>query len=212
MDTTSTRPQRADAVRSRAKLLAAATELFAADGIETSVADITHRAGLGKGTFFRHFPTKDDLVAAVVGETLNRLAARGTELANAEDPAAGLYDFMCAAIELQAEDRAFCEVVAGAAQGHDQVQTAVRELHEMVQHLTERAQAHGSIRSDITGEDIALLLSGVFQTASPLIHEQPDLWRRYLSLLFDGLQRTAARPLTSAPPIRREPEGDRIRD
>ena len=200
------RPPRADAVRSRASLLVAASELFAADGLEASATEITQRAGLGKGTFFRHFPTKDALIAAVVGDTLNRLAARGRELADADEPAAALFEFMCTAIQLQVDDRAFCEVVAGASQGNELVQAAVRELHEIVQHLTQRAQVHGLIRSDVTGEDIALLLSGVFQTASPRIQDQPDLWRRYLTLLFDGLQPASARPLGAAAPNPRNVE------
>ena len=205
------RPLRADAVRSRASLLVAARELLAAEGLDASVTEITQRAALGKGTFFRHFPTKEALIAAVVGDTLNGLAARGRELADAEDPAAALFEFMCAAIQLQVDDRAFCEVVAGASQGNEQIQAAVRELHEIVQHLTQRAQAHGLIRSDISGEDIGLLLSGVFQTASPRIQEQPDLWRRYLTLLFDGLQPSSARPLGAVPPNHRRFETAKVK-
>jgi AcrR family transcriptional regulator len=191
---------RADAVRSRELLLRAAREVLAAEGTEASVADIAVRAGLGKGTVFRHYPTKDDLIAAVVGDVLDTLLAKGIGLLDTTDPAAALYEFMADAIDLQARDRAFCEVVARTSQQHPRVQAAVGRLHDLVERLTERARTEGAIRDDVTGTDIALLLSGVYQTAAPLAATQPELWRRYLALALDGLQPGTARPLPHPPP------------
>ena len=195
---------RADAVRSRELLLRAAREVLATEGTEASVADIALRAGLGKGTVFRHFATKDELIATIVGDVLDTLLAKGAELVDAADPAAALHEFMADAIELQANDRAFCEVVAGTSQQHPRVRAVVDRLHDLVEALTERARSHGAIRDDITGTDIALLLSGVYQTAAPLAATEPELWRRYLALALDGLQPRAARPLPYPAP---QPQG-----
>src|SRR4029453_8247703 len=89
-----TRALRADAARNRSLLLAAATEEFAAHGMDASVADIARRAGVGKGTVFRHFPTKDDLLAAIVLDRIEGLTAEGRRLHEAADAGAALLEFL----------------------------------------------------------------------------------------------------------------------
>lgn len=89
---TSTRQPRADAARNRESLLAAAAEEFAKRGLHASVADIASRAGLGKGTVFRHFPTKDDLIAAIVLDRIALLTAEGERLSGAADAGAALLE------------------------------------------------------------------------------------------------------------------------
>ena len=91
------RPLRADAARNRALLLAAAADEFAEHGLEASVADIARRAGVGKGTVFRHFPTKDDLIAAIVLDRIEDLRASGERLLTADDPGDALLEFLIAA-------------------------------------------------------------------------------------------------------------------
>ncbi|MGI5134397.1 MULTISPECIES: TetR/AcrR family transcriptional regulator [unclassified Streptomyces] len=194
------KPMRSDAVRTRKLLVDAATEAFAEQGTEVSVAQIAERAGIGKGTVFRHFPTKDDLLAAIVTEKMYALAATGERLTQAEDPAHALHEFMSAGIELQVEDRAFCEVVHGVAPHHPEVRNSQETLNAVTDALTDRARRHGAIRQDITGQDISLLMSGIYQTASPLQATQPHLWRRYLHLVFDGLQAADAPTLPGPPP------------
>lgn len=178
----------------------AATEAFAEGGIEVSVAQIAERAGIGKGTVFRHFPTKDDLLAAVVTEAMYCLVATGDDLVQVEDPAHGLREFMSAAVELQITNRAFCQVAHGVARDHPEVRKAQARLDAVVDALTDRARRNGVIRQEITGQDITLLMSGIYQTASPLLAVQPDLWRRYLHLVFDGMQAAAVPPLPGPPP------------
>lgn len=194
------KPMRSDAVRTRKLLVEAAAEAFAEQGSEVSVAQIAERAGIGKGTVFRHFPTKDDLLAAIITEKLYALAATGERLTQAEDAAGALHEFMSAAVELQLQDRAFCEVVHGVAPHHPEVRTSQETLSAVTDALTDRARRHGAIRQDITGQDITLLMSGIYQTASPLQATQPHLWRRYLHLVFDGLQAADAPALPGPPP------------
>jgi AcrR family transcriptional regulator len=196
------RPLRADALRSRQLLLGAASEAFAEQGTDVSIAEIAQRAGIGKGTVFRHFATKEDLVAAIMVEMIDGLVATAMGLSDAADPAAALFEFMAAGIGLLARDRAFCEVVGRPSLRHADVHAGIDRLCEAVDTLTDRARRQGAIREDITGQDIVLLLGGVHQTAAPLMGAEPHLWRRYLGLVFDGMRPQAARPLPYPPPRR----------
>jgi AcrR family transcriptional regulator len=179
------RPPRADAVRNRRLLLSAATEAFAEQGTDVSIAEIAQRAGVGKGTVFRHFATKEDLIAAIMGDLIERLVSSGTALSDATDPAAALLEFMTTAIEQLAKDRAFCEVIGRPSLQVPAVQAGINRLCEVVELLTDRARRQGAIRQDITGQDIVLLLGGV-----------------HLSLVFDGIRAQTAQPLPYPLPAR----------
>lgn len=193
------RPMRSDAARSRKLLVSAASEAFAEHGTEVSVAQIAERAGIGKGTVFRHFPTKDDLLAAIVCEKMHALAATGERLTEAGDPAEGLREFMSAAVELQVQDRAFCQVVHGVADDHAEVRESQERVSAVTEALTDRARRHGAVRQDMTGQDVMLLMSGIPLAVSRVHTTQPHLWRRYLRLVFDGMQ-TADGPALPGPP------------
>ncbi|MFD9002991.1 TetR/AcrR family transcriptional regulator [Streptomyces sp. NPDC059582] len=199
-DPAAVKPMRSDAVRTRKLLVTAAADAFAEQGTEVPVSEIAERAGIGKATVFRHFTTKDDLLAAIVTEKMDRLAETGERLAQAEDPAYGLREFMSAAVELQVEDRAFCQVVHGVAHDHPEVHRSQEKLDAVTDALTDRARRHGAIRQDITGQDVMLLMSGIPQTTSRLQDTQPHLWRRYLHLVFDGMQADGTAKLPGPPP------------
>jgi AcrR family transcriptional regulator len=186
---------RQDAQRNREAVIFAARELLASRGIDVSVADIAARAGVGKGTVFRHFASKELLVAEVVSEVLEGLLTRGQALLQTCSPAQALREFVTQAIALQAADRAFCEVVAGAAQEDARLRRSIERLREFVDELTLRAVEAGVVRPDLTGKDVTLLLSGIYQTAAPLAQSEPELWRRYLVLVLDGLLPRTATPL-----------------
>jgi AcrR family transcriptional regulator len=198
------RPPRSDAVRNRRLLLSAAAKALAEQGIEVPIAEIAQRAGIGKGTIFRHFATKEDLIAAIMCGLIDDLIATATRLTDAADPAAALLEFMTTGIELLARNRALTEVVGRPSLQHPAVVAGISRLCEAVETLTERARRQGVIRDDITGQDIVLLLSGIHQTAAALAESQKKLWRRYLALTFDGLRAEAARPLPEPPPSRLE--------
>jgi AcrR family transcriptional regulator len=195
-----TRPARADAVRNRQRVLDAAAGAFAECGTEVSIAEIAERAGIAKGTVFRHFATKEDLLAAIMRRLLDDLIAVGTRLCGAEDPAAALFEFMTAGVELLARDRAFCEVVGRPSLRDPDVRADIDRLCAVAE--TDNARRRHAVRPDITGSDIVLLLGGVHQTAAPLLDADPELWRRYLSLAFDGIRADTARPLPHPAPDR----------
>jgi AcrR family transcriptional regulator len=190
---------RADAARNRRLLLDAAATAFAELGVEVTMAEIAQRAGLGKGTVFRHFATKDDLLAAVVGDQLDRLSAAGDALLVADDPTAALVEFMTLGVELQARDRSVCQTALGALPGSDHLggaaaQAAAGRLYRTAEALADRARRSGGIRADVTGQDVLLLIRGAYQAAAPLAGVGPGLGRRYLAVIVDGLRAAGAGP------------------
>ncbi|MGW4774630.1 TetR/AcrR family transcriptional regulator [Nocardia sp. NPDC004278] len=191
---------RADAAHNRRALLAAAAATFAEQGMDASIAQIAARAGVGKGTVFRHFATKQQLLAAILCDRLDELTAAGEALLGAADPESALLEFMTTSVEMQAGDRSFCQAATGIAVSDPEVRAATARLFEAAEALTDQARRQGTVRDDITGEDIMLLPGAAYQAAAPLRDVAPDLWRRYLGVIFDGLRPDAARPLPHPAP------------
>ena len=190
---------RVDAVRNRKLIIEAATAEFAEHGTAASITRIATRAGVGKGTVFRHYPTKEDLLLALFAEQLDGLADAGDALPDTGDAEAALLRFMTAAVEQQAGNRAFCEVAA-ARRSDLRVRAAVEHFTTTAEALTAAARDTGAIRADVTGSDVVLLISAAAQATAPLEDTLPGLWRRYLGLIFDGLRPDGAHPLAVPPP------------
>ncbi|VEG50923.1 TetR family transcriptional regulator [Mycolicibacterium aurum] len=196
---TSDRPVRADAARNRALLLAAAEDEFRERGASASVADIARRAGVAKGTVFRHFPTKEDLIASIVCEHVAVLAEAAARLADSPDPGAALLEFLTlAADQRQRHDLTFLQ---SASDGDPRV-TEVRDaLHEHLETLVDRARASGAIRADITEADVFLMMCAPIHIVENLTAPAPLLWQRYLAIIFDGLRADGAHPLPQPAPV-----------
>ncbi|GAA2103401.1 TetR/AcrR family transcriptional regulator [Actinomadura alba] len=195
---TSTRPLRADAARNRRLLLAAAAEEFAERGLDASVADIARRAGVGKGTVFRHFATKDHLLAAIVLDRIDALNAVGERLLKAADPGAALLEFLTvAAHQRQQRDLSFLQ---DAGELPAEVTRARAQMFHTVHALVDRAREHGVVRVDVTGADVILLMCAPNYVTSYVPDASPDLWQRYLAIIFDGLRPEGAHPLPHPPP------------
>ncbi|NUP65802.1 MAG: TetR/AcrR family transcriptional regulator [Nonomuraea sp.] len=187
---------RADAVRNRRLLLDAAAAEFAEHGTDVSVARIAARAGIGKGTVFRHFATKDQLMAAIFADQMEALAAKGDTLAEGPDSGQALLAFMAAGVEL----RSFCHALAPGMREDPQIRAASDRLVAVARSLTARARRDGIVRDDVTGEDVVLLINAASQAAAPLGEAAAELSRRYLGVIFDGLRAEGARPLPVPPP------------
>jgi AcrR family transcriptional regulator len=195
---TSTRPLRADAVRNRRLLLAAAADEFSERGLDASVADIARRAGVGKGTVFRHFATKDDLLAAIVVDRIDALNTAGQRLLDAADPGAAILEFLTvAAHQRQQRDLSF---LREAGELTAEVTRVRAQLFHTVHQLVDRAREHGAVRADVTGADVILLMCAPNYVTSYAPDAPPDLWRRYLAIIFDGLRPEGAHPLPHPPP------------
>ncbi|MEU4245015.1 helix-turn-helix domain-containing protein [Actinoplanes sp. NPDC026619] len=193
-----TRPLRADAARNRTLLLAAAAQEFASHGIEASIADIARRAGIGKGTVFRHFATKDELLAAVVLDRVEELAALARKLYLADDAGAALFEFLTVAAQRQQQlDLSFLREVGAV---NDLLAGAREGLFAAIVALVTRAQEAGALRPDISGLDVILLMCAPNHVVSYVPDAPPELWRRYLGIIFDGLRPEGARPLPQPAP------------
>jgi AcrR family transcriptional regulator len=195
-----TKPLRADAERNRRLLLDAAAATFAERGLDVSVAEIARRAGVGHGTAFRRFPTKERLVCEVVADRIEALAAAAGELLERDDVDDPLLEFMRHAIELQVADRALAEGVGTGVLSDPGVSAAHADLMRIVDKLVRRGQEAGQVRDDISGIDVLVLTKGVTAAAEPLREVTPRIWRRYLDLVRDALSPAAATPLTGRPP------------
>ncbi|MET7331163.1 helix-turn-helix domain-containing protein [Nonomuraea sp. NPDC005650] len=198
--TTPAVPSRSDAVRNRRLLLDAAAKTFAERGVDVSIGEIAQRAGVGKGTVFRHFSSKEELLAAITLAMLDELMDTGTALVEADDPGLALREFMTAGVEIFVRDRAFCEVIGRPSVRHPQVRDAIHRFRDVAETLTDRARRQGVVRPDVTGTDVVLLMAGIQHTAAPLLSVEPQAWRRYLELALDGITARTGRTLPHPPP------------
>jgi AcrR family transcriptional regulator len=177
------KPLRADARRNRERIIKAARAVFADHGIDAQIDDVAKRAKVGVGTVYRHFPTKEALLDALVRERFAEIAGYAEEALQREDAWEGFCELIWRAAERNAVDRAFCEVVAFTDQ------TRIVEETGLAAHtntLMERAKAQGKLRADATQMDIPIMMAGA--GAVMQIHPSADLWRRYLTIMLDGLR------------------------
>lgn len=196
------KPLRRDAERNRQRILQAARELFAERGLAVTLDDIAAHAGLGVGTVYRRFRSRDELVDALFEARLQDIVALADEVFASEDPWHGLVTFIERMAELQAADRGLKEVLLGSASGRQRVEVIKEQLRPRGEELVRRAKAAGQLRPDFDASDlplVQLMLSTVADVASP---EHPELWRRLMALVIDGMRATGEdRTPMSEPPL-----------
>jgi AcrR family transcriptional regulator len=185
------RPLRADARRNHARILQAADAIFAAEGPSASTDEVARRAGVAIGTVFRHFPTKEALLEAVVVERLRSLVEEARSQSSADDPGAAFFAFFAQWVELGATKHALAEALAGAGVDVEAVQCkyagVVDELHGAVEALLRRAQRAGAVRDDVGVPELIALMIGASRSAQHASRD-PHLRARALEILFDGLR------------------------
>lgn len=175
---------RADARRNLDRILEAAAAAYAEIGPDVTIDEIARRAGVGHGTVFRRFPTKDALRAAVIHARLDEMLVSANELLDRADAAAALDEFIWFAADCCRRDRA---LFGGVERCVDlEVSDAKRELHEIVDQLVGRARAEGAVRPDLDSRDIGALVGAAIQAAAHA--ERTDGWRRYVQVVLDGLR------------------------
>lgn len=185
------KPLRADARRNRAKVLEAARKEFAERGRDAQIDDVARRAKVGVGTVYRHFPTKAALISALVSDKFDAMAEFAREQLTRDDPWEALVEVLWFGASHGAGDRAFSEIMAARHEEPIQKSPGEEAVGELVADLIERAQAAGKMRSDVTIDDIPLLMCGV-GSASGMPHPCPEAWRRHLGIVLDGLRAEAA--------------------
>ncbi|HET9720867.1 MAG TPA: TetR/AcrR family transcriptional regulator [Solirubrobacteraceae bacterium] len=197
---TATKTLRADARRNHDRLVASARELFATAGLEVSVEEITQHAGVGMGTLYRHFPTKEELIDAVLEDTFTDFLTLAEAALSEDDPWDGLCRFFEQALAMYVRNRGLKDVVASGEHGRARAAAMRSRMWTLVTRLVERARQQGTLRPDFATEDVALVLWSGERVVERSRDVAPELWQRYLGLLLDGLRATAANELP-APPL-----------
>ena len=181
------RPLRKDAARNRALLIQAGREVFAERGLEASLDDVAHHAGLGVGTAYRHFANKHELARAIFTEAVEEIVETARLAAKLDDPWQGIVSFMEKAAEAQTTDRGLREVLMGV---HDSAE--MERINEIISplltELVDRAKAAGAVRDEVDSTDVGVAVIMLCTVADVTGDVAPDLWRRYLPMLLDGLR------------------------
>jgi AcrR family transcriptional regulator len=181
-------PLRADARRNRERVLRAATAAFATDGLSVPLDEIARRAGVGPGTLYRNFPTKDSLFEAVLLDRFQRLVDDARALRGAEDPGGALLGFIDRLVAEAAAKQDLVEALAsGGADLNATLGAKAAQLRREIGDLLSRSQTSGAIRDDITVADLMALISGLLFSlrARSAHHANPQ---RALAVLCDGLR------------------------
>jgi AcrR family transcriptional regulator len=189
---------RADARRNREAVIAAAKMLFADQGLDAQMPDVAKVAKVGVGTVYRHFPTKDKLIEALVAERFERLAQKAREGVEMDDAWDGLCDFIRFSAQIQADDRGLCEVMGSRPEVMDAAARAAG-LPELCDRLVKRAQRSGELRRDLTWEDIPMIACGLGRIAQATAGPAAGRWPRLVEIILDGLRAPGSRKLPPSP-------------
>ncbi|GAB2740134.1 TetR/AcrR family transcriptional regulator [Amycolatopsis magusensis] len=174
---------RRDAARNRELVLAAAAKEFDQRGLDAEIRDIAKAAGVGVGTVYRHFPTKDDLVGAVLEKDLGEWPGIVERALAAEDAWAGLAGFLEQTLATMARHKAVLDGVT-SAEASAAADACRSHLAEAVAPIVRRAHDEGSLRPEVTGQDLGLQILALGR----IVELEPGGWRRQLGFVLDGLR------------------------
>jgi AcrR family transcriptional regulator len=195
---------RADAVRNRERIVAAAIEVFAERGLEASTAEIAARAGVGEATLFRRFPTKDDLVTAIIGQQLADAAGVAASCLEEEDPWRGVERFLYEMAERATQDHGVSDAAKERCMASPALAAERGRVLDLSAQLVKRAQAAGVVRKDVSGVDLMFLMAAIGSLGElPFAGLRPDLYKRYLGIALDGLRPEGATKLRPGAPARK---------
>jgi AcrR family transcriptional regulator len=195
------RALRADAERNRRRLVDAAQALFRERGLDVGVAEIAQRAGVGRGTLFRNFPTKQDLIAAIVIERMAEATEYGRKLLDAPDAGEALFSFLEEVVGRQQLDRCLFDAVADTFLANQDIRAAHAEIVGGLEELLTRAKQAGAVRSDVGAVDVLMLLKGVCEAATAFSGSDPAIVPRQLDLVRAAISADPVqRPLRGRPP------------
>ena len=172
---------RADAQRNRERILAAAGEVFAEGGPDASTEEVAHRAGVAVGTVFRHFPTKADLLRALMKDLLSQVTAEATTLAEEGDPATALFDFFRGLVRRTAANRTVVGMLAVS------LDEPIASLTDVIATLLTRAQQAGAVAAGVRTDEVMALLTSACQGALQGGWDA-DLRARTLEIMIRGLK------------------------
>jgi AcrR family transcriptional regulator len=181
------RALRADARRNREAVLTAAKKLFAEQGLDAQMPDVAKAAKVGVGTVYRHFPTKEDLIAALAAERFERLSQKAREGLEVDDPWEGVAGFIRFSAQIQADDRGLCDVM-GSRPDVMGASADAAGLPDLCDKLVRRAQRAGSLRRDLDWEDIPMIACGLGRSTQHTEGPATGRWPRFVEIILDGLR------------------------
>jgi AcrR family transcriptional regulator len=203
MTAVSDRPLRADAARNAERILRAARDVYGELGPEAPMEAVAHRAGVGERTLYRRFPTKSELVRAVLDQCIAEdLTPTIEAVRGATDPMEGLAQLIDAAISLGAREHNLLTAARRAGSLTPDVSTA---LYEALDDLARRGQQAGVVRADLVPADLPRMIA-MLHSVLWTMDTDDDGWRRYVALMLDAISAEGRRPLPPAARLRYAPE------
>ena len=199
----SDRPLRRDAERNRQRILDAAGEAFRERGLDIGLDEIARHAGLGVGTVYRRFPDKEQLIDALFEARIEAMCEVGERALLTEDPWEGVVILLTESLEMQVADRGLKQLLLSDGRGQERVRTARERLMPLGAAIFARAHEAGVLRTDVDGRDMPFFHRMIGAVADVAGDREPELWRRYLALLLDGLRadgRTHTLPVDALDP------------
>lgn len=193
------RALRADALRNRQRIVEAASALFEERGLDVPLDEIAERAGVGAGTLYRRFPTKESLVEAVAEDKLQLWVTATGKALEHEDPWAGFTSLMEWICTTMAADRGFSDLLSIRLTNSETAARCREAGEQALAALVRRAQEAGELRSDFVPEDFLLFLIANAAVMHVTREAAPHAWRRLLAFLVEGCHAARTGPLPAAP-------------
>ena len=187
---------RADARRNRERLVCTARAVYREQGLEAPLDEIARRAEVGRGTLYRHFPTRDDLITAVFLERMAENVATAERALQLEDPWQGFAEYVRETCRVQAADRGMSDLIA-IGHPNRELRALRSRAYNGFTKLIDRAKANGSLRPDFSPEDLILLTMAAGGISRHTGLSAAPATDRFIALALDGLRAEAATP---APP------------
>jgi AcrR family transcriptional regulator len=184
------RPLRRDAERNRQRILAAAAEVLSERGLDATLDEVARAAGVGVGTVYRRFPDKESLIEELFRERIDAMVRAAEQALTEPDPWQALVSYLDFAISMMAGNMGLRQLLMFSTYGKERVCYARDQMRPVVTKLVARAQASGDLRPDFAGTDLKMIVFMISSVAEYASASRPDLWRRYLALILDGLSPT----------------------
>jgi AcrR family transcriptional regulator len=182
------KPLRADAERNRRHVLEVAQAVFATEGLAVPIDEIARRAGLGVGTLYRHFPTKEALFLAIVVDRMERLVTDARALAKAADPGEAFFEFLSRVIQQGSAKRDFMDALSSAGADLGALAKIKGAYRAALGLLLKRAQDAGAARRDVSVLEVQALIMGAFVSMERLGAGAAQGRKRMIAIVCDGLR------------------------
>lgn len=193
------RAERSDSVRNREKLVAAAQEVFADEGLNAPLDRIATRAGVGPGTLYRHFPSRIRLLEAVLEEPLQEQLRLARSALDNPDRWTGLADYIMTSCAIEAESNGYRNLMTTRYHGSERLLELRAAIHRTVARLVLRARNEGVVRPDFRMEDLIFVSLSSSKVAEMTRTIAPGAWRRNVELFLEAIQPERAHPLKQRP-------------